>query len=296
VLRAGEAHGLFRRVDQGARLEHALLELGLEVGGEIVHAAGEWDVGDKVVALTNGGAYAEYVAVPATQVLPLPTSWYPHDAAALPECWFTITQTLVMRAGLEPGMTVLIHGAAGGLGGGAILICRMIGADPIAVVSSGEKAEYARALGARAVIRHDTEDVLARVRDLTGKRGADRILDMQGGATTALNIDAAARGGHIVMVATLAARDSMLPLNKIVAKQLTISGSTLRPQTPATKAAIAARVRSSLWPALADPTLPRPRIRQFALADAAEAHRAMEDRANFGKIVLVTPFGAGQFR
>ncbi|MEO6394954.1 MAG: NAD(P)H-quinone oxidoreductase [Devosia sp.] len=270
--------------------------LGLEVSGEIVEAAGEWQIGDQVVALTSGGGYAEYVAVAAGQVLPLPRSWTLTDAAALPECWFTLTQTLIIRAALQPGMSVLIHGAAGGIGGAAIVLCKILGADPIAVVSSEAKADYVLRLGARVAIRHDLEDVVTRTRELTDGRGADRIIDMQGGAMSARNIDAAARSGHIVVLATLSGGDTTLPLNKLVAKQLTISGSTLRPQSPETKAAIAARLRRDFWTAISDPGVPRPLIRQFPLAEAAEAHRAMEERAHFGKIVLVTPFGARQLR
>ncbi len=260
--------------------------LGLEVSGEIAVPTGRWAEGDKVVALTNGGGYAEYVAVPAGQVLPAPAGWPLVDAAALPEGWFTITQTLVLRAGLTAGMSVLITGAAGGLGGAAIQIALLLGAVPIALVGSAGKADYVRSLGATAIIRHDLEDVVARARELTGGRGADRVLDMLGGDATARHIDAAALFGHIVQVATLADRNANVPLNKIVAKQLTLSGSTLRHQSTPTKAAIAAYLRENLWDALADPALPRPRIRHFPLADAASAHRAMEDRANYGKIVL----------
>ena len=258
--------------------------LGLEVSGEIAVAAGDWRVGDKVVALCNGGGYAEYVAVPAGQVLPAPVNWDLADAAALPETWFTITQTLVMRAALQPGMSVLITGAAGGIGGAAIQICRILGADPIALVSSAEKAAYAESLGARATIRHDTEDVVARIRDLTGGKGVDRIVDMVGGDTTRRNIDALARFGHLVLVSTLGDRNADLPLNKLVGNQLTVSGSTLRPQTPQTKAAIAAHLRQHLWPAL--PAITHPKIQHFPLAEAAAAHRAMENRAHYGKIVL----------
>jgi NADPH2:quinone reductase len=262
--------------------------LGLEVSGEIAVPAGPWRVGDKVVALTNGGGYAGYVAVPAGQVLPAPEGWPPSDAAALPETWFTITQTLVMRAGLAAGMTVLITGAAGGLGGAAIQIARILGAEPIAIVGSAQKADYVLGLGAAAVIRHDIEDVVARTRELTGGRGADRILDMLGGEATARHIDAAAPFGHIVQVATLGGRTAVVPLNKLMARQLTLSGSTLRPQAPETKVAIAAHLRQHIWPALSDPALPRPQIRRFALAQAPDAHRAMEDRRHLGKIVLLT--------
>lgn len=266
--------------------------LGLEVSGEIVHPAGNWRAGDRVVALCNGGGYAEYVAVPAGQVLPAPAGWPLVDAAALPETWFTVTQTLVMRAGLSPGMTVLVTGAAGGLGGAAIQIARILGADPIAVVSSAEKAEYARGLGARAVIRRDTEELLARVHELTGGKGVDRAVDMVGGEATGRHVDALARFGHLVLVATLAGRDADIPVGELVANDLTLSGSRLRPQTAETKAAIAAHLRQHIWPALADPALPRPKIRRFALAEAAAAHHAMADPGHFGKIVLLTDFGA----
>lgn len=262
--------------------------LGLEVSGEIAVAAGEWKIGDRVVALTNGGGYAEYVAVPSGQVLPAPENWSLADAAALPETWFTITQTLVMRSGLAPGMSVLVTGAAGGIGGAAIQISKILGADPIALVSSSEKAAYALGLGARAVIRHDTEDVVARVRELTGGKGVDRVVDMVGGDATRRNIDALARFGHLVLVATLGDRNADLPLSKLVANDLTLSGSRLRPQTSAEKAAIAAHLREHIWPALADRALPHPKIRRFALAQAADAHRAAADRGHYGKIILLT--------
>lgn len=265
--------------------------LGLEVAGEIAVPAGDWRVGDQVVALANGGGYAEYVAVPASQVLPVPAGWALVDAAALPECWFTLIQTLVLRAGLAKGMTLLVTGAAGGLGGAAILLARILGAEPIAVVGSAEKADYVRSLGATKIIRHDSEDVVARARELTDGRGADRVLDMLGGAATARHLDAVARGGHVVLVATLGDAEATLALNKLVARQLTLSGSTLRPQPPAAKAAIAAHLRAHIWPALAGDALPRPHIMRLPLAEAAAAHRALAERRHFGKIVLVTAFG-----
>jgi NADPH2:quinone reductase len=259
--------------------------LGLEVSGEIAVAASAWQVGDKVVALCNGGGYAEYVAVPAGQVLPAPANWDLVDAAALPETWFTVTQTLVLRAGLQPGMSVLITGGAGGIGGAAIQIAKLLGADPIAIVSSAKKADYALSLGARAVIRRDIEDVVARARELTGGKGVDRVVDMVGGKATRQSIDAAARFGHIVIVATLGDRNAELPLNKLVGNQLTLSGSTLRPQAPEAKAVIATHLREHLWPGLS--SIVHPRIQHFPLAEAPAAHRAMEDRGHYGKIVLV---------
>jgi len=261
---------------------------GLEVSGEIV------GTGEKVVALCNGGGYAEYVAVPAGQVLPLPAGWSLAAGAALPETFFTVQQTLVMRAGLEAGMQVLIHGAAGGIGGAAIQICRLYGANPIAVVSSPEKAAYVRWLGATDVIDHGAEDFVVRTREITAFRGADRILDMVGGDYLPRNIEASARGGHIVQVASLDAKASEISAGMMVAKWLTLSGSTLRPQSPAAKAAIADSLRRDVWPALADGRIRPPRIRALPLEDAPRGHQAMEARENYGKIVMLTAFGREQ--
>jgi NADPH2:quinone reductase len=272
---------------------------GLEIAGEIAACGGgggvtTWQPGDRVMALANGGGYAEYAAIPAGQVLPVPDGWTLTEAAALPETWFTITQTLVMRAGIEPGMTVLVHGASGGIGGAAIQIATLLGARAIGVVSSPAKAAYASRLGAVATIDYTSEDIPARTLALTDGRGADRIVDIIGGGMAEHNIAACARGGHIVQVSTLDGGTASLSLRAIMAKQLTLSGSTLRPQTAATKAAIAARIRTDLLPALATPAFVKPAITTFPLEHAAEAHRAMEARTHIGKIVLVTAFGDTQ--
>lgn len=268
---------------------------GLEVAGEIVAVGSDvtaWSPGDRVMALTNGGGYAEYAAVPQGQVLPVPQGWTFAEAAALPETWFTVTQSLVMRAGLAPGMTVLVHGASGGIGGAAIQIASLLGARPIAVISSTAKADYARGLGAIATIDHTTQELVAQVMALTDGRGVDRVLDIIGGAMAEKNVAASARGGHIVQVSTLDGGKASLPLNLIMAKQLTLSGSTLRPQTPETKAAIAQRIRTDLLPALSRAGCIKPAITTVPLAEAPEAHRLMEARTHLGKIVLLTPYGA----
>jgi NADPH:quinone reductase len=270
---------------------------GLEVAGEIFmigDGVAGWKAGDRVMALTNGGGYADFVAVPSGQVLPVPAGRSLTEAAALPETWFTITQTLVMRAGLAPDMTVLVHGAAGGIGGAAIQIATILGAQAIGVVSSPAKADYARTLGAIATIDYTSEDVGARALELTGGKGVDRVVDIIGGAMTAHNITASARGGHIVQVSTLDGANVEISLRTIMAKQLTLSGSTLRPQTPATKAAIASHIRTHLLPALAAPGFVKPAVTTLPIDDAAGAHHAMEARSHLGKIVLVTPFGAQQ--
>jgi len=270
---------------------------GLEVAGEIAavaDGASGFTVGDHVVALTNGGGYAEYVAVPWGQVLPLPSGWSLVEGATLPETCFTVEQTLVMRAGLAPGMFVLIHGGAGGIGGTAIQVSRLHGARPIAVVSSAEKADYALSLGAEAVIRHDEEDFVARTMALTAEHGADRVIDMVAGENLERNISASARFGHIVLLATAGGARAEINAARLMMKQLTLSGSTLRPQTSEAKASIARSLKASVWPALAGGRILKPRIQRFALADAPAAHHALEARANYGKIVLVTDFGRGQ--
>ncbi len=268
---------------------------GLEVAGEIAAMGGEVTslaLGDRVMALTNGGGYAEYVAVPFGQVLLVPEGWRLAEAAALPETWFTVTQTLVMRAGLRPGMHVLVHGGAGGIGGAAIQICSIVGAHAMAVVSDGDKASYCDRLGAIATIDRTRENIVDRVMALTDGRGADRVVDLIGGALTAVNIAASARGGHIVQVSTLEGATANVPLRTIMAKDLTLSGSTLRPQTAATKAAIAAHIGDNFLAPLSAPGWIKPGIATFLLAEAARAHAEMESRRHRGKLILLTAFGA----
>lgn len=267
---------------------------GLEVAGEVV-ATGAGVVGlalgTRVAALCNGGGYAEYVTVPAAQVLEVPVNLSLAAAAALPETFFTVTQSLVMRAGLEAGMWVLIHGAAGGIGGAAILISKLLGARPIAVVSNAEKAAYALSLGAEATIDHSREDFVERTLEITTKHGADRVVDIAGGPTLDRNISASARFGHIVLVSTQAGGMAEINAGRLMMKQLTLSGSTLRPQTRETKAAIADTLRREIWPGLATGAVHRPRIRSVPLAEAARAHVELERRDNYGKLVLLTDWG-----
>lgn len=271
--------------------------LGLEASGTIAAlGAGTtgFAVGDEVVALCNGGGYADYVAVPASQVLPLPATWSLPAGASLPEVFFTIQQALVMRGGLRAGHNVLIYGAAGGLGWAAIQMANTLGAHPIAVVGGAEKADYATHIGATAVIDHTAEDVVTRTRDLTGGKGADVILDMTGGETLVRNIEAAATDGHIALVAALSGQPAPINAGKIVMKRLTIGGSTLRPQPPETKAAIASALSDTIWPALADGRIGKPRIRALPLEEAGRAHVQMERRDNYGKLLLLTAAGRQQ--
>lgn len=268
--------------------------LGLEVSGEIAAlgpGATMYRPGDQVVALCNGGGYAEYVAVPEGQVLPAPSNWTLPSAAALPETFFTIVQTLVMRTGLEPGMSVLIHGAGGGIGGAAIQISKALGARPIAVVSDSLKAWYVGTIGAADTITHTTEDFVARTLELTGGKGADRIVSIAGGEILAKNIAASANGGAIVQLAGLSGSKSEIDIGLLLRKNLTLIGSVLRPQSRATKAAVAARLLRDIWPAIADGRIVRPYLRAVPFAEAVSAHIAMEKRESYGKIVLLSPWG-----
>lgn len=268
---------------------------GLEVSG-IVHAVGEdvraLAVGDPVVALTNGGGYAEYVAAPAGQVLTKPPSWDWIAAATLPETFFTIQQTLVERAGVGHGKTVLIHGGAGGLGATAIQMAKLFGATAITTVSTQEKARYAREMGADATIDYRNDDFVERTLTLTQSKGVDIVLDIVGGSYVGRNLKAAAREGHILQLAVRAGAKAEVNMGLVLMKALTLSGSTLRPKSAADKARYAKALELSVWPAIAQGKIRPPRIRTFTLENAAEAHRAMETPGHLGKLVLVTQFGA----
>lgn len=268
--------------------------LGLEASGTIAAlGAGVTglSVGDAVVALCNGGGYAEYVVVPASQALPLPKGWSLAAGACLPETFFTVQQALVMRGGMAADHNVLIHGAAGGLGWSAIQMANVLGARPIAVAGGVEKTGYARRMGAAEVIDHAVEDVVARAREITGGKGVDLVLEMAGGDSLLRSIDASAPDGHIALVAALSGETSALQAGKLVMKRLTLAGTTLRPQSRATKAVIADALRATIWPALEAGRIPHPRIRALPLEEAARAHVEMERRDNYGKLLLLTAFG-----
>lgn len=268
---------------------------GLEVSG-IIAGLGEeetrFKTGDPVVALVNGGGYAEYVTVPAGQVLPRPKGWSWQQAATLPETFFTVQQTLVERARLQAGHTVLIHGGAGGIGATAIQLTKLHGGTAIATVSSPEKVDYARQMGADHVIDYRNEDFVAQTLAATKGQGADIIIDIVGGDYADRNLQAAARDGHILQLALRGGAKAELNLGLVLMKGLTLSGSTLRPQSAQTKARLAAGLHAKIWPAIANGLIKPPRIRTFPLAQAAAAHAAMESGDHYGKIVLVTDFGA----
>lgn len=274
-------------VPEGASPLPGLEVSGIVAGGE----TGPFAPGDKVVALVNGGGYAEYVTVPSGQVLPLPRTYDFAAGAALPETLFTVEQTLVDRAGLTAGQTVLIHGGAGGIGGVAIQRARLAGAIPYATVSSTEKATYAARLGAEATIDYKNEDFAEKIRELTDGRGIDIVLDIIGAPYLKQNLRALAQGGTLIALAVLGGPRGEIDLGLVLRKHLTLFGSTLRPRSAAEKAKIAAHLHQKVWPALESGQFAKPGLKTFPLTEAAAAHTAMDAPGHLGKIVLLTPFG-----
>ncbi len=269
--------------------ENASPLLGLEVAGhieEIGAGVKNRHIGEEVVALTNGGGYAQFVSVPAGQVLSLPQTCSMVEGAALPETLFTVRQTLIGRAGLKKGQSVLIHGGASGIGAAAIQLCRLWGGIPFATVSSDIKADYAKQMGAEQVINYIEEDFVQRINQFTNRQGVDVVLDIVGGEYLDRHLKCIATGGTIIQLAMLSGAKAEINLARLLMKQVTLFGSTLRAQSNETKAALANNLLHEVWPALASGKIKKPRITTFALKDAPKAHRHMMSAEHFGKIVL----------
>lgn len=265
--------------------------LGLEVSGRVAAVApdvAEWQVGDRVCALTPGGGYAEYCAAPAANCLPIPEGLGMRDAASLPENWFTVYDNVITRGRLATGETILIHGGSSGIGLAAIQLAKVLaGATVYTTVGSAEKADYCRRMGADVAINYREQDWAAEVWTLTQKRGVDVVLDMVGGDYVAKNLRSLALEGRLVQIAFLKeSRLAEFDAMPIMLKRLTFTGSTLRPRTVAQKAAIAQALRRDVWPLFASKQL-RPYVhRTFPLAEARAAHELMESSAHIGKIML----------
>ena len=266
--------------------------LGLEVSGTIAELGAEvtgWQVGDEVCALLSGGGYAERVAVPATQVLPVPTGVSLTDAAGLPEVSCTVWSNLVMRAGLRAGQLLLVHGGASGIGTMAIQVGKALGATVAVTASRDTALERCRQLGADIGINYSTADFVEAVHAATGGAGADVILDVVGAEYLQRNVSALATDGSLVIIGMQGGSRAELDLGALLAKRGAVIATALRsrPATgPGSKAEIVAAVRSSLWPLITAGTI-QPVIEQvLPLADAAVAHRRMSDGGHFGKMVL----------
>lgn len=259
---------------------------GLEAAG-IVSAIGpgvtRWAVGDAVCALLPGGGYAEYVVTHQDHALSVPTGMPLAQAAALPETFFTVWSNVFMRAGLTAGQRFLVHGGSSGIGTTAIQLARVMGARVFTTAGSDEKCAACVALGAERAINYRDEDFVAAMREVGG---ADVILDMVGGDYLPRNVKALADDGHLQQIAFLQGPKVELNFAQLMVRRLTISGSTLRPQSDSAKAVIAAKLRAKVWPLLEAGRIAPVMDQTFALEDAASAHARMESSVHIGKIVL----------
>ncbi|QOY93223.1 NAD(P)H-quinone oxidoreductase [Massilia sp. UMI-21] len=262
---------------------------GLEVAGEIVggdYAAAGFARGDLVCALVQGGGYAEYCTAPAEQCLPIPHGLSPIEAASLPETFFTVWSNIFDRAALAPGETLLVQGGSSGIGVTAIQLASALGHRVFATAGSDEKCRACEGLGAERGINYRSEDFAAVVKELTGGKGVDVILDMVAGDYIPREIDCLADDGRIALIALLGGARAEIDLGQVLRRRLSISGSTLRPRPVAFKAAIARSLRERVWPLFEQGRLKPVIHRRFPLAEAAQAHALMESSTHVGKIVL----------
>lgn len=264
--------------------------LGLEAAGDIVEVgalAAPWHQGDRVTALCNGGAYAQYCAVPAPQCLPWPADFDAVRAAALPEAFFTVWANLFRAGRLVAGETALVHGGASGIGTAAIQLGHARGATMYATAGSAEKCAACVSLGATAAINYRTQDFVAAILGLTGEHGVDVVLDMVGAPYMARNLQVLARDGRLVLIAFQGgSKVEQFDFLPVMTRRLTITGSTMRPRSTAEKGAIAGELEAAVWPLLSRGTIAPVIHATFPLAEAAAAHRLMEAGGHIGKIVL----------
>lgn len=258
--------------------------LGLEVAGEVVAGAGRWRPGDRVCALLGGGGYAGYAVVDARHALPVPEGLTLAEAAGLPETVFTVWANVFEHGALQPGETLLVHGATSGIGVTAIQMAKAAGARVIATARGAAKAARALELGADIAIDASAEDFGARVK---AEGGADVVLDMVGGDYFGRELDALKTGGRIVFIASLGGGEVALPIFRVMQKRAVVTGSTLRPRSADEKARLAAAIETRVWPWIAS-GLVRPVVDQtFPLERACDAHAALEAGDHVGKIVLI---------
>ena len=265
--------------------------LGLEVAGKVValgEGASRYKPGDLVCALVNGGGYAAFAVAPEGSTLPVPQGLLLAEAAALPETVFTVWHNVFERGGLERGEWLLVHGGASGIGTTAIQMATAFGAKVIATVGSAEKARACEALGAARAINYREEDFVEAVREVTGGNGANVILDMVGGDYIERDLKAAALEGRIVQIAFLKGSKVELDLMRLMMRRLTLTGSTLRVQSPEAKARMAKAIEERVWPLIAAGKVKPVVDSIFELAQAADAHRRIDDPNHVGKIVLTT--------
>ena len=261
---------------------------GLEIAGAVVAlGAGctRFKIGDKVCALVPGGGYAAFAVVAESNALPVPAGMSLVEAAALPETYFTVWTNVFERGRLVAGETLLVHGGSSGIGSTAIMLAKAFGAKVITTVGSAAKADFVRGLGADLAIDYKRDDFVAVMKDKDQR--ADVILDMVGGDYVARNLAVAARDGRIVQIAFQQSSTITADFLAIMVKRLTYTGSSLRPRSVEEKAEIARALEEKVWPLLAQGKCKPQIFKTFPLAEAANAHRLMEEGSHMGKIVLV---------
>lgn len=259
---------------------------GLEASGEVVaigSGVSGLALGDQVCALLPGGGYAEYVATPAAHCLPVPSGLGLKQAACLPETFFTVWSNVFTRGGLKAGERFLVHGGSSGIGTTAIQLANAFGARVFVTAGSDEKCQACLDLGAERAINYKSEDFVAAMR---AEGGADLILDMVGGDYIPRNVKALAEDGRLVQIAFLQGPVVELNFALMMVKRLTLTGSTLRPQSDLAKARIAQDLHEAVWPLLEAGKVAPVMDSEFDLADAAAAHARMESSGHIGKIVL----------
>jgi NADPH2:quinone reductase len=262
---------------------------GLEVAGQIVEGdltGSPFKKGDMVCALVQGGGYAEYCTAPVKQCLPVPKGLSAVEAASLPETFFTVWSNLFDRARLTGSETLLVQGGTSGIGVTAIQLATALGHTVFATAGSDEKCWACEELGAKLAINYRTEDFFEKVKEATGGKGADVILDMVGGDYIAREINCLADDGRLVIIALLGGAKAAVDLGQILRRRLTITGSTLRPRPVMFKAAIADKLREHVWPLLEAGKIKPVIYRTFPLEQAAQAHALMEASTHVGKIML----------
>jgi putative PIG3 family NAD(P)H quinone oxidoreductase len=268
---------------------------GLECSGRVAAlgpGVSGWSVGDEVCALLSGGGYAEKVAVPAGQLLPVPENLSLRDAAALPEVTCTVWSNVFMIAHLRPGETLLVHGGSSGIGTMAIQLAKAVGAKVAVTAGSREKLERCAELGADILINYREQDFVEEVARATDGAGADVVLDNMGAKYLERNVRALAVNGRLAIIGMQGGIKGELDIATLLNKRAAVSATSLRARPLSEKAAIVAAVREHVWPLVADGHV-RPVIdRALPLTEAGEGHRVLESSGHVGKVLLLAPDAA----
>ena len=262
---------------------------GLEVAGVVAAVGGDvtgWRADDPVMALVSGGGYAEYCVAPAVQCLRIAPGLSMEEAAGVPETFCTVWTNVFERGRLVKGETLLVHGGSSGIGTTAIQLGQAFGARVFATAGTAEKCAACERLGAERAINYRQDDFVTAVRAATGGRGADVILDMVGGDYLPRNLELLAMDGRLVQISFLKGPQSEINLNPVMRKRLTLTGSTLRPRSPAEKGAILKALEYAVWPLLSSGAVRPVLYATFPLRDASLAHAELESGHHVGKIVL----------